>query len=230
MYLDDFVKRANESILDYDEPLKYLSGRGINTEDIKKFSIGYVRVARVRDDGSQEYKKFRDGTYNFRVLQNKIIFPLRNILGHVNGLVLRDLDKKSYIQYFLNEAKKIGTFFGLYEALPHIVRTKKVFIHEGAINTISFSKVFPNTISSLTSFLNEQQFECLRFFADKCILIYDKDKSGYLGVKKSIEYYGERYIDYVFLGDNDANSIYCTMGHNNFFSFIKQKIPVLHQN
>lgn len=230
MYLNDFVKRASESILEYEEPLKYLDGRGINREDIKRFCIGYVRVARIRDDGSAEYKQFRESTYNFRVLQNKIIFPLRNVLGHVNGLVLRDLNKKLYIQHFLTEAKKIGAFFGLYEALPHIVRTRKVFIHEGAINALSFSKVFPNTISSLTSFLNEQQFELLKFFVDKCILVYDKDFSGYLGIKKSLERYGERYIDHIFLGDNDANSVYCTMGHENFLSFVKSKVPILYQD
>jgi len=229
MYLNGFVKRANKTLFDYKEPQAYLKSRVLDKEDIEKFCIGYVKFARVHDDKSEDYKLLHESTNNFRGLQKRIIFPLRNVLGYVNGLVVRSLEKKVYVQYFLDEAKKIGAFFGLYEALPHILRTKKVFVHEGAIDAISFAKVFPNSISSLTSFLNEQQFEQLKFFANKIILVYDKDKAGLTGIKKMSQVYGEQYIDHLFVGDNDPNSCLKSMGTEKFRRFLKHRVPFLLQ-
>jgi len=230
MFLNDFTKRASHSLRDYEDPKKYLYGRGLTDEDIKKFEIGYVRIATIKKDESEDYKSLWESTYEFRSLQKRIIFPLKNILGSVHGLCTRDLEHKRYTQYFLSEAKRIGAFFGLYEALPYIRRTQKVFVHEGAFDTISFAKVFPNTISSLTSFLNEQQYELLRFFADKIILVYDKDKAGNSGVRKSIEYYGDRYLEQIYVGADDSNTYLQMLGPERFGRYIRSKVPILLQN
>lgn len=230
MYLNDFVDYANKCLFDYEDARKYLYSRGLADEDIKKYQIGYVQVAVIRKDGSEDYKALWESTYKFRSLQKKIIFPLKNILGNVHGLCTRDLEHKRYIQHFLSEAKKIGAFFGLYEALPHIRRTRKVFVHEGAFDAISFAKVFPNTISSLTSFLNEQQFELLRFFADKIILVYDKDAAGNSGVQKSLEYYGDRYIEQIFIGADDSNTCLQMLGPERFDKYVRSKVSILLQN
>jgi DNA primase len=230
MYLNEFVKHANQVILDYEEPIKYLQGRGLTDKDIRKYEIGYVKVARIKKDGSEDYKTLWQSTYEFRSLQKKIIFPLKNILGNVHGLCTRDLVEKRYAQYFLNEAKKIGAFFGLFEALPHIRKTRKVFVHEGAFDAISFAKVFPNTVSSLTSFLNEQQYELLRFYADKIILVYDKDAAGNHGIQKSLYTYGERYLDHVYIGADDSNTYLRTLGPERFEKYIRSKISIILQN
>jgi DNA primase len=225
MFLDQFVKRANEVIFEYSEPIQYLKGRGIVEEDIRAFSLGYVRIATVRKEDSEDYRVLSEDSYQFRLFQKKIIFPLRNILGAVNGLCTRDIEQKRYNQFFLSEARKIGAFFGLYEALPHINRTKKVFVHEGAINSISFAKVFPNTISSLTSFLNEAQYEMLTLICDKIILVYDDDDAGHTGEYKVKKYYGEKHLETVFLGTDDSNTYLKMQGLNNFETYIKSKIP-----
>jgi len=225
MFLDEFVRRASKIIFGYQAPLQYLSGRGIVEEDIKKYSIGYVRFATVKEENSEDYRTLSEDTYKFKLLQNKILFPIRNILGGVHGLCIRDIDKKRYKQLFLSEAKKIGAFFGLYEALPYIYKTKKVFVHEGAIDAISFAKVFPNSVSSLTSFLNEPQYELLSLICDKIILVYDDDKAGHIGENKMKEYYGEKLIEAVHIGSDDSNTYLKMLGPQNFEKYIKDKIP-----
>jgi len=225
MFLDEFVRRASKIIFEYQVPLQYLSGRGIVEDDIKRYSIGYVRFATVKKENSEDYRVLSEDTYNFKILQNKIIFPIRNILGGVHGLCIRDIDKKRYKQIFLSEAKKIGAFFGLYEALPHIYRTRKVFVHEGAIDAISFAKVFPNSISSLTSFLNEAQYELLSLICDKIILVYDDDKAGHIGESKMKEYYGDKLIEVVRIGSDDSNTYLKILGPQKFEKYIKDKIP-----
>lgn len=230
MYLNEFATKANTILKEYPEPVKYLNGRGISQEDIDKFTLGFVKIASVKDDGTKEYTNFKSLTNKFKNLEKRILFPLKNVLGKVHGISTRLLDQKSYVHYFLPEAKKIGAFFGLYEALPYICKTRKVFIHEGSFNSISFSKVFPNTIASLTSFLNAQQYETLCFFVDKIVLVYDQDKAGLEGVQKCIEMYGDKIIDYVCIGENDANAYYQMQGPAKFEKYIRSKIPLILQD
>jgi DNA primase len=225
MFLNEFVRRASRIIFDYDKPLQYLKGRGIVETDIRTYSLGYVQHATVKKEDSEEYRALYEDTYQFKLFQNKLLFPLRNILGAVNGICTRDIEQKRYNQFFLSEAKKIGAFFGLYEALTHINKTKKVFVHEGAINSISFAKVFPNTISSLTSFLNESQYEFLTLICDKIILVYDDDLAGHNGEYKMKKYYGEKFIETVFIGTDDSNTYLKMLGLQKFEVYIKSKIP-----
>jgi DNA primase len=229
MYLDDFAERANKRGLDYEEPVKYLAGRGFDKEDIKRFGFGYLKVANIKEEKTEEYKKFYDETYKFKALENRILIPLKNLLGHVNGLVVRSIKEKRYKLYLLNEAKAIGGWFGLYEAVPHILKTKRVFIHEGAFDSAAFSKVFQNTASSLTSFLNDQQYETLRMLADLIILVYDEDKAGQIGVAALKKRYG-KCIESVSIGYKDTNSCLEKMGYAPFVKFMKSKIPFMLQN
>ena len=225
MYLDDFAKKASTTIWEYEEPQKYLESRGFERQDVEHFGLGFVKVARIPKSSSQDYVAFCEATDNLRRLQGKILFPLRNILGNVHGFETRSLKEKLYVQYFLPEAKKAGAMFGLIEALPHIIRTKRVFVHEGAFNAMAFARIFPNTVSSLTSFLSAPQYELLMFFADKIILIYDRDKAGEIGVRKMAAAYGAKHLDNIFLGDDDANKYLQMFGREKFEGFIRSKIP-----
>ena len=229
MYLNSFVDSCNEGFPNYSEAVTYMNMRGFNEGDINKYGIGYTKYGSVPYSSSEDYNYLKDKTFGFRSLQEKIIFPLRNMLGNVNGLVVRELnnDGRRYIIYMLEEAKKTGAFFGLYEALPHILRTGKVFVHEGAIDAMSFSKVFPNTISTLTSFINEKQFDILDMIADKIILVFDDDKAGNYGIRKMKETYSSDKIDSVSLGGGDANDYLKMKSEEEYKKFIFNKVPFM---
>jgi DNA primase len=229
MYLDEFAARATRMALEYEEPLKYLAGRGFNKEDIEKWGFGYLKVAKISKENTTEYKEFHDETYGFKVLENRIIIPLKNLIGKVNGLVVRPIEEKRYKLYLLGEAKKIGGWFGLYEAVPHILKTRRVFVHEGAFNSAAFSKVFQNTVSSLTSFINDQQYETLRMFADLIILVYDDDEAGRIGSYTLKKRYG-KCIESITVGYKDTNSCLEKMGYSSFVKFIRTKVPFMLQN
>jgi DNA primase len=229
MYLDEFAERAGRMVFEYEEPVKYLEGRGFTKEDIKKFGFGFLKVAKIKKENSTDYKELHDKTYGFKTLENKIIIPLKNVLGRVNGLVVRSIKEKKYNLHLLKEARNIGAWYGLYEAIPHIIKTKKVFVHEAAFNSASFSKVFPNTISSLTSFINEPQYEMLRLYADKIILIYDDDIAGNTGISVLKKRYGN-VIETINIGYGDTNSCLQKRGPVGFESYIRNKIPFMLQN
>ena len=231
MYLDSFVDSCFASLPRYKDGLQYLNMRGITMEDINKYKIGYTKLGSVPKPSSHsdDYQYLYDKTYGFKYLRERLIFPLRNILGKVNGLVTRELDNngRRYVIYMLKEAKKMGGFFGLYEALPHIIRTGKVFVHEGAIDALSFAKVFPNTISTLTSFINEQQYEVLDLIADKIILVFDDDKAGNYGIQKMKDTYGSKKLESITLGDNDSNDYLRMKSEEEFHKFITAKVPFM---
>lgn len=226
MYLDGVVARASRNILSSPEALQYLGGRGITQEEVVKYSIGYTKVFNIPNDGSDDYKFLKKDSWDFKGLQKKLIFPLKNVLGHTNGMVVRDINKKLFRQYFLTEARNIGSFFGLYEALPYILKSKKVFLHESAIDSITFSKVFKNSVSVLTSFVNEQQYELLSMIADKIILVFDSDSAGKYGVDAVIKAYGTSKIYSIDLGYHDTNLCFQKLDRVAFFNYIKSRVPI----
>lgn len=230
MYLDGFVDRVGASILEYEAPMKYLAGRGFGAEDIKHWGLGYTRVARLPASESEDWKKLKADTYGFRGLEGRIIIPLRNMQGRVNGIQTRAMDQKQYKQYLMSEAKSLGAFFGLREALPHIRKTRKVFVHEGAFNSMAFSRAFPNTIAALTSFLEDRQVELLKFLVDMIVVVFDKDKSGDVGRHKVLKTYGPAGFEFVTIGESDANACLSMMGPDRFLKYIKSKVPAVLQS
>lgn len=231
MYLNPLIKRANTLLFNYKSVVSYLTGRLLTEEELKRFFIGYVGISSpmiIKDDGSEDYTRLKSDTSNFRHLEKKIIFPLRNCLGNVNGFLLRSMDKSFYKQYLMDEAKKVGAFFGLFNALPHIYKTGKVYVVEGPMDCISLAKVFPNTVSSLTSFLNEAQFQLLKMFAKEIIIVYDADESGHSGASKAVNMYGKDDLVTIEVrdleGHKDPNSCLTSMGEPEFVKYAKRRL------
>jgi len=225
VYLDGLVDRASRSALEHEEAVRYMASRGFSTGDMSKWGIGYTRVARPPKSKSPDYEDLKEASYGFKGLENRILIPLRNILGNVNGLQTRALSEKRYVQFLLSEAKAIGAFFGLREALPEIRRTRRVFVHEGAFNCMAFSKAFPNSVACLTSFLGKAQYELLTFLVDLVIVVFDQDKAGDIGRYKLAQEYGTSRLEFVSMGDSDANDLLKVMGPDRFVRHVKSRVP-----
>lgn len=229
VYLDSFAVKASTSIFEHPTAMKYLAGRAISEGDIRRYGLGYTRFAKIQDNGSDDWRRLKEETFGFKGLENRVIIPLRNIIGRVNGIQTRSLDKKMYKDHMMSEAKAIGAFFGLYEALPFIRATRKVFVHEGAFNCISFSRVFPNSVAALTSFLSEVQVEMLRFLTDLIIVVFDRDEAGDVGRAKLLKTYGSAGFEFVTVGESDANSCLKVMGEERFGRYLRTRVPALLQ-
>jgi DNA primase len=225
MLLDYVIDKASKSILEYKEVIEYLKDRKIEEEDVIKYKIGYLENLSFERDiiETEEDKDVLKRSKNLKDFFNKIIFPLYNIRNQVIGLCMREIKEKRYFLFFSTEAKKIGAFFGLMQALPYIKETNRVFVHEGAINAISFANVFPESIASLTSYLSEPQYELLSFLCNKIILVYDNDKAGINGAKKV--YFKYKNIDTFFFEEGDSNDYIRFFGKDKFKEFLKRKAP-----
>lgn len=225
MYLDGLVDRASRSAMEHEEAVNYMASRGFSTDDMAKWGIGYTRVAKPPKSRSPDYEMLKEASYGFRRLENRILIPLRNMLGNVNGLQTRVLSEKKYMQFLLSEAKAIGAFFGLREALPEIRRTRRVFVHEGAFNCMAFSKAFSNSVACLTAFLGKAQYELLDFLVDLIIVVFDEDKAGDIGRYKMEEEYGTSKIEFVSMGESDSNDLLKVMGPDRFVKHVRYRVP-----
>ena len=190
MFLDEMAATLHNSITRYPEALAYLRSREVTDEDIRKFRLGYGKVIRVPEDQSPERVRFLDEMGKGRKLENRIAFPITDSIGRVVGLAGRSIDSKDFKTFATEEAKLVGFFFGLSQALPYIYAENKVYVVEGYFDVIAFSKVFPNTVSTITSGMNDPQHDLLMMYCDEIVLCFDDDEPGRDGRDKALKYWG----------------------------------------
>ena len=209
----------------------YLGRRGLTPADIAKYRIGYTSIVNIPDDKSEDYSRMKKETFDWSTWKNRILLPLENPMGRVNGIVSRPLQvkegKPKYQHCLTTEAKEIGSLFGLPQALPEIVRTGTVYVVEGSIDCITLAKVFPNTVSVLTAFINEDQYWLLKMVADRIVVVFDSDAAGVKGQDMVKNKYHDPAFTYPSLGYNDPNSCLTSLGLSKFEKYVKRRLAVL---
>lgn len=227
MFLDPLINRAHESLVNYPEALNYLHQRRISDDDIRKYRLGFTTIPLVPLSQDEDFSLFKEETKDFFMLKKKILIPLENSAGLVNGVITRNIDPESkyrYKQFLMKEAATIGAFFGLPQALPYILNEGIVYVVEGALDCISLAKAFPNTVSTLTSFINEEQMWLLRMLADNIVLVFDPDEAGRKGVDIVLNKYGSKGITSRELSHGDPNKCLVKMGEVEFVKFAKKSL------
>lgn len=227
MFLDTLTHTLNSSIHRYNNALQYLTTRKISKEEIEKYTLGYGRILHVPDDGTDDYKQFMEEMWRGKKLEDKIIFPIKDQMGRVVGVYGRPLDSKLFKTFITEEGKYTGFFFGLYQALEHIYKTGRVYVVEGDFDCIALSRVFPNTVASLTAGMNEQQILLLQMFCDTIVTVFDSDKTGDFArseLEKKVSLLGKTRLFQMSLGYKDPDKCFELLGLNKFTAFINKKM------
>jgi DNA primase len=185
--------------------LDYLKKRGLTDEEIKEYKLGFSRAIATVDDGSEDYAFFKDETYKGKVFENKIIFPIYDLLGNPAGLLGRSISSKEFKLYLTLESKFLGVLYGLSQALPHIYSTGRVFTVEGPFDYYAFRRVYLNVVGTLTAELTDAQYDILNFFAKDIITVFDSDKTG----RKATERAQKKWPDVknISLGYKDPDGV-----------------------
>lgn len=179
MWLDDFIGFSQQS-LSGDRELEGLWGRGVTDDQIRNFGVGYVDVL------PQEFRKvdefYRDWWARGR-FTDVYVFPLTNTLGQVKGVQVRrvDRDVKGYSDWFLIKDEPI--LFGLSQATPSIWSTQRVVLVEGVFDFFPVQRVYPETVSTLTSDVSSPFVRILKRLVREVWFCYDFDKAGFKGVR-----------------------------------------------
>ncbi|MEJ2667750.1 MAG: DNA primase [Deinococcales bacterium] len=187
------------------EALAYLHGRGLTSESIDAFQLGYAPdgwdgllkhalTKGVRDDAllavgllvenerSRRYDRFR----------KRVMFPIMDAMGRVvgfSGRVLDD-DQPKYLNTPETELFRKGELlYGLDRARPAIRKSGEVIVVEGYMDVIALHQTgFVNAVAALGAALTEQQAEQLaRLDAKRVHLAFDADEAGQRAVLAGLD-------------------------------------------
>ncbi len=187
------------------EAEKYLAGRGLKSETVEEWGIGFAPngyenlfpklekkfekkdvvesgVAGLREMGSEQlFDKFR----------NRVMFPIENHQGRVvafTGRVLDDSEPK-----YLNSPEspvftKGNILFGFAKAREAMRKSKFAVLVEGQLDVISTHQAgFENVVASSGTALTEMHLKSLKNLVERVVFCFDADSAGVDSTVRSLE-------------------------------------------
>ena len=180
---------------------KYLTGRGLSEETMRKFGLGYsdkfggglyqfLKSKGYGDDRLRESGLFnvdeRHGMYD--KFWNRVIFPIMDVNNRVigfGGRVMGDGKPK-----YLNSPEtkifdKSRNLYGLNVA--RTTRRKYLILCEGYMDVISMHQAgFTNAVASLGTALTSGHASLLKRYTQEVLLLYDSDEAGVRAALRAI--------------------------------------------
>lgn len=180
---------------------RYLTGRGLSDETIRKFGLGYsdkfsddlykfLKAKGYSDDLLRESGLFnvdeRHGMYD--KFWNRVIFPIMDVNNRVigfGGRVMGDGKPK-----YLNSPEtkifdKSRNLYGL-----NVARTSRspyLILCEGYMDVISMHQAgFTNAVASLGTALTSGHASLLKRYTQEVLLLYDSDEAGIKAAQRAI--------------------------------------------
>ncbi len=189
---------------------EYLAGRGLGTEGIKKFHIGYApdgfnglrdRLAAMADtetlraSGLFSQKEHDDGTFGplYDRFRKRVTFPICNEGGRVIAFTARTLEtgEKAGAKYINSPETPLYTkgqvLFNLDKAKSVIRQAGFALLVEGQMDCISvFLRGIQNVIATSGTAFTEQQVAILKRHTSNVVVNFDPDTAGANAAEKSI--------------------------------------------
>ncbi|CAL4318078.1 DNA primase [Buchnera aphidicola (Periphyllus testudinaceus)] len=241
IYYKNFINKNSK------KAIKYIKKRGINSKILNLFLIGYSNPLAMKKILKTQLKNFKKKdlikagiikiNYSGKIynrFNHRIIFPIRDKHGRINGFGGRTLKKK--IPKYINSPEteifhKKKQIYGLYEIKKKIRKIKYLIVVEGYFDVISLTqfKIY-NSVSILGTAYTENHIKILFNITKTIIFCYDGDQAGknasWKTLIKSLPFlYGKRSIKFIFLPKNeDPDSIIKKEGAKLFKKRIKKSI------
>ena len=207
--LDDATTFYQKQLLSDKQAREYLEGRGITTETIYEWRLGYApdewrstleylkgkgysdgdigRVGLIKqtqnDKGTRYYDTFR----------GRVMFPLFDISGRVIAYSGRILAKNVDAPKYVNSPEtplfnKSEVLYGLDKAKTSIRRQNYVILVEGQMDVVmSHQAGLKNTVASSGTALTEIQLGKLKRYTSRLIVAFDSDGAGFRASAKNAE-------------------------------------------
>jgi len=188
--------------------LDYLKDRGINSEMIDLFKLGFAPADRdflhrfLKQKGYSDDFLEKSGLFSARyktipLFSNRLMFPITDRQGRITAFGGRALpgtvqsdgnEPPKYINSPETEIYKKGqTLFAIDHAKTEIRKTKFVFLVEGYMDVIALHQAgASNSVAPLGTAFTAEQALWLRRQADRVVLIFDDDEAGQKAAYKAI--------------------------------------------
>ncbi len=195
--LNAAVGYYRSSLAENDQARSYLFGRGIQSETIEAFEIGYAggdwdtlprhldRVGIARDDAVRAgilAVSERGGHYD--KLRGRIVFPIVDVQGRTIAFGGRLMQPVAERPKYLNSAEtplfsKSKTLYGLSRARKAIADAGEAIVVEGYLDVITCHQGgFHNVVATLGTSLTEEHALIIGRLARRVLLAFDSDAAG----------------------------------------------------
>ncbi len=177
-----------------EKAVSYLQERGLLEETIKDFEIGLsfdknMLYTLFSKQGYEEQLLVdlglvhrRDGQA-YDVFQNRIMFPIHDLQGHVVGFTARCYLTDTTPKYLNTREtylfKKGNILFNYHRVKESVRQNKYVIVVEGNMDAIRLSSSgIKNVVALMGTSLTKEQIDALKKLRTKIILMLDNDNAG----------------------------------------------------
>lgn len=229
---------------------EYLTERGMSSESLKEFRLGYAPPGRgdlikalgkrgftvdvmekagliVSLSGGERIDRFRD----------RIMFPIWDRRGAVIGFGGRAIGQGHVFgPKYLNSPEtpvfsKRNTWYGWHKAVDELRRKEKAIVVEGYIDFVSvYQAGVRNVVASLGTALSEEQAHSLSRVVGEVLIAYDGDSAGESATLRGLEYF-DRYGCEVkvvrFPQGDDPDSFVRSKGVEAFLELVESAVPLV---
>ncbi len=192
-----------------DHALEYMKSRGLNQQQLDHFGIGFapdqwdsltyalnelnipekvqIELGLVirRESSSGCYDRFR----------NRVMFPIRNLLGRVIAFGGRAMSKDDPAKYLNSNDTPIfnkSRVLYLLDTAKNHMKENGAIIVEGYMDAIALHiHGFENTVASLGTALTKEHINILKRYTNQFTLLYDSDQAGINAAMRGVESFFE---------------------------------------
>lgn len=202
-----YLKNTTEG----EKALAYLNKRNINDDVIKRFRIGLsshetnlickslVETNQVLPIDLQEVNiigQNKSDNHYYDLFRGRIMFPLKDLNGHIVGFSGRIYDMESNAKYMNSPEniifKKSNILYNYSEAFNDIKLKNHVIIFEGFMDVIAAYKAgVNNTLATMGTALTEEQIKIILKLTNNITLCYDGDGPGIEASKRAIKLFAK---------------------------------------
>lgn len=231
--------------------MSYLSKRGMTSEIIDKFKLGYApdgwdhllrflngkagSIDQIQKAGLVIARKDNKGHYDrFR---NRIIFPIFDINQRIIAFGGRVMDDS--LPKYLNSPEtsiyhKSSSLYGVHTARQKCRQSGLVYLVEGYFDHIALVLYgLENSVATLGTSLTAEHVQILRNLVGtngKAILVYDSDEAGIKAAKRSVEVFEAGFLEAQILilpSGYDPDVYIRQYGKENFLKLSEKALGVV---
>ncbi len=221
--------------------LSYFKERGFREPIIEKFQLGYCLDKKDAFTNEAKHKGYnidflvstgltiKKEDRVFDRFNDRIIFPIHNLMGRTIAFGARTLRKDKNIAKYLNSPEsdiyhKSKVLYGIFFAKKSISQNNKCYLVEGYTDVLSMHQSgVENVVASSGTSLTTDQIRLIKRFTNNITIIYDGDSAGVKASLRGIDLVLEQGMNVKVLllpQDEDPDSFAQSHSSSELIDFI----------
>ncbi len=187
---------------------KYISKRGLTSEIIEEFKLGYsenvwqglvntLKAGKAPLPAAEKLGliKNKKGGEHFDIFRNRLMFPIFSTSGNVLGFGGRSIDDSQ--PKYLNSPEspifnKGRTLYGVNVTAKYIRASQEVIVVEGYMDLISLYQIgIKNVVATLGTAFTLEHAKAIHKLCGKAVVLFDSDSAGLEAADRSLMFLTE---------------------------------------